>query len=37
MQAGLTDRIWTFEELAGIIGTAAPEKKPRGPYKKRSA
>ena len=37
MQAGLTERIWTFEELAGIIDEAAPEKTPRGPYKKRSA
>ncbi len=35
MEAGLTDRVWTFEELAGIIDAAAPEKQPRGPYKKR--
>ncbi len=37
MQVGLTERVWTFEELAGIIDDAAPEKKSRGPYKKRNS
>lgn len=33
MQAGLTDHVWTLEELAGLIDVAQEPKK-RGPYKK---
>lgn len=36
MQAGLTDHIWTFEEIVAKIDYYAPASKPRGPYKKRA-
>ena len=32
MQAGLTDHVWSLEEIAALV--PAPEAKPRGPYKK---
>lgn len=35
MQAGLTDRVWTFEDIVAKIDYYAPAPKPRGPYKKR--
>jgi hypothetical protein len=38
MEAGLTNRVWTFEDLANMID-ATVEKKPtgkRGPYNKRA-
>ena len=35
MQAGLTDRVWTFEDIVGLIDANAPKPGPRGPYKKR--
>jgi hypothetical protein len=34
MQAGLTDRVWTFEEIAEMID-ADPKPGPRGPYRKQ--
>lgn len=34
MQAKLTDRVWTFEELVAVIDAATPQPGPRGPYKK---
>ncbi len=37
MQAGLTDRVWTFEDIVAKIDHYAPPPKPRGPYKKRAA
>jgi IS1 family transposase len=33
MQAGITDHVWSLEEIAVLI--PEPESKPRGPYKKR--
>lgn len=33
MEAGLTDHVWSLEEIAGLI--PEPVAKPRGPYKKR--
>lgn len=35
MAAGVTDHIWTMEEIAGLI--PEPVAKKRGPYKKRAA
>lgn len=35
MTAGITDRLWSLEDIAGKIDSMAPAPKPRGPYKKR--
>ena len=32
MQAGLTERVWTFDELATMIDAATPKPGPRGLY-----
>ena len=37
MEAGLTDRVWTFEDIVAKIEYYAPPPKPRGPYKKRGS
>jgi IS1 family transposase len=37
MQAGLTDRLWSMDDVAGLIDAAAPVPAKRGPYRKRSA
>lgn len=37
MAAGLTDRVWSFEDIATAIDAAGPKPGPRGPYKKRAA
>jgi IS1 family transposase len=37
MAAGITDRLWSLEDIVARIDAAAPASKPRGPYKKRSA
>ena len=37
MAAGVSDRLWSLEELLERIDAAAPAPKPRGPYKKRAA
>jgi IS1 family transposase len=36
MEAGLTDHVWTLEEIAGLMDVGSVVKK-RGPYKKRAA
>ena len=36
MQAGVTDKLWTFEDIVAKIDYYAPPPKPRGPYKKRA-
>ncbi len=33
MQAGITDRLWTIEDIVGLIDEASPAPKKRGPYK----
>jgi hypothetical protein len=37
MAAGVSDQLWSIEELIERIDAVAPPPKPRGPYKKRSA
>ena len=35
MAAGITDRLWSLEDICAKIDASAPAPKPRGPYKKR--
>ena len=35
MQAGVTDKLWTFEDIVAKIDHYAPPPKPRGPYNKK--
>jgi IS1 family transposase len=35
MAAGITDRLWSLEDIVARIDADAPAPKPRGPYKKR--
>lgn len=35
MAAGITDRLWSLEDICAKIDAMAPAPKPRGPYKKR--
>ncbi|HEX5182204.1 MAG TPA: IS1 family transposase [Allosphingosinicella sp.] len=35
MAAGITDRLWSMEDIVTKIDAMAPAPKPRGPYKKR--
>ena len=35
MEAGVTDHVWSLEEIAGLVKDEVPKK--RGPYKKRQA
>jgi IS1 family transposase len=37
MAAGITDRLWSLEDVVAKIDAMAPEPKARGPYKKREA
>ena len=36
MAAGITDRLWSLEDIVAKIDEMAPAPKPRGPYKKRA-
>ena len=35
MAAGITDRLWSLEDVVGMMDAMAPAPKARGPYKKR--
>ncbi|MBL8657709.1 MAG: IS1 family transposase [Altererythrobacter sp.] len=37
MAAGITDRLWTLDDIVAKIDAMAPAPKPRGPYKKRNS
>lgn len=37
MAAGITDRLWSLEDIVTKIDAMAPVPKPRGPYKKKPA
>jgi len=37
MAAGITDRLWSLDDVIAKIDEMAPAPKPRGPYKKRAA
>ena len=36
MAAGITDRLWSLEDVIAEIDALAPQPKPREPYKKRA-
>ncbi|KQT50359.1 hypothetical protein ASG52_05935 [Methylobacterium sp. Leaf456] len=35
MAAGVSDRLWSMEDIAALVEAAAPAPGKRGPYKKR--
>jgi IS1 family transposase len=37
MQAGISDHVWSMEEIVAEIDRRAPKPGPRGPYKKKAA
>lgn len=37
MAAGITDRLWSLDDVIAKIDAMAPAPKPRGPYKKKAA
>jgi hypothetical protein len=37
MAAGISDRLWSLEDVVAKIDKMAPTPKPRGHYKKRAA
>jgi len=36
MEAGVTERLWSIEDIVKLVEDAAPKPGPRGPYKKRA-
>ena len=37
MAAGVSEKLWSMEDIAALVEAAAPKPGPRGPYKKRDA
>jgi hypothetical protein len=37
MAAGVTDRVWSMDDVAALIAAQEPATAKRGPYKKRAA
>ncbi len=37
MEAGVSDHVWSLEEIAALVPVPVPVAKPRDPYKKRQA
>lgn len=37
MAAGVTDRVWDMNDLAAMVEAAAPQPKPRGPYRTKNS
>jgi hypothetical protein len=37
MAAGISDRLWSMEDIASLVEAAAPKPGPRRPYKMRPA
>ena len=37
MAAGITDRLWSVEDIVGLVEAAEPKPGKRGPYKKKAA
>jgi hypothetical protein len=36
MEAGVTDRVWSLEEIVGLLEQTEPKGGKRGPYKKQN-
>jgi hypothetical protein len=37
MQAGVTDQLWSMDDVVAMIDAAAPQPGKRGPYRRRAA
>jgi len=37
MAAGVSDKLWSMDDLCAMMDAVAPKPRPRGPYKKRAA
>jgi hypothetical protein len=37
MAAGVTDKLWSMDDLVAMMDEVAPKPGPRGPYKKKSS